>query len=147
MFSQSFPSGSYRLTAIAYAFLINGASADGISIDKVYHPYVQLMEQEVEYRTLYQDEPGHDQHGQQRHKLGIGHAFSDQLFGEIYLTAEDKHGQSMTLESYELELKWQLTEQGEYENDWGLLFELEKEHNESAQEASVKLITLNEWQN
>ena len=121
------------------------ATADGIGIDKVYHPYVQLLEQEIEFRTLYLDDHGKSAHGYQRHKLGFGSAITDSLFGEIYLTVEDLHGESLEPESYELELKWQLTEQGEFSNDWGLLFELEKEHDNPIWEASTTLIALHEW--
>ena len=138
---------SVRLLAISAPILgfTDFATADGIGIDKVYHPYVQLLEQEVEYRALYLDDHGKPEHGYLRHKLGFGSALTEKLFGEIYLTAEDSQGESLELESYELELKWQLTEQGEFNNDWGLLFELEKEHDESIWEASTTLIALHEW--
>ena len=32
------------------------AQADGIVVDKVYHPYVDALEKEMEYRTVIQDE-------------------------------------------------------------------------------------------
>ena len=121
------------------------AHGDGTSIDKVYHPYVQLLEREIEYRTLYEQDSDNRIDGRKRHRLGYGQALSDQWFVELYLTGTDGPGSDLELESYELEVKWQLTEQGEYENDWGLLFELEKEHNDNIWEASSTLIVLHEW--
>ncbi len=119
--------------------------ADGSTIDKVYHPYVQLLEKEIEYRTLYEQDSDDVVDGRNRHRFGYGQTLSDQLFVELYLTGIDEPRANLELESYEVEVKWQLTEQGEYENDWGLLFELEKEHDENIWEASSTLIVLHEW--
>lgn len=121
------------------------ARADGTIIDKVYHPYVQLLEKEIEYRALYEKDSDHDVDGRLRHRLGYGQALSDQFFAELYVTGADEPGGSLDIASYEAELKWQLTEQGEYDNDWGMLFELEKENNDSIWEASTTLIILHEW--
>lgn len=119
--------------------------ADGSNIDIVYDPYVQLLEKEIEFRTLYEQDSKDRIDGSSRYRLGYGEALSDQWFVELYLTATDDSGSNLKLEAYELELKWQITEQGEYENDWGLLFELEKEHNDNIWEASPTLILLHEW--
>ncbi len=119
--------------------------ADGIAIDKVYDPYVQLLEKELEYRSLYEQDSNKAVDGRGRHKIGYGQAVSDQFFVELYLTGVDEPGGNLELESYEVEVKWQLSEQGEYDNDWGLLFELEKEKNENAWEISTTLIAVHEW--
>jgi len=133
------------LWSLLTIFVCFRVHADGSTIDKVYHPYVQLLEKEIEYRTLYEQDSDDRIDGGNRHRLGYGHAVSDQWFAELYFTGMDEPGGDLELESYELELKWQLTEQGEYENDWGLLFELEKEHNDNIWEASSTLIVLHEW--
>ncbi len=118
--------------------------ADGTIIDKVYHPYVQLFEKEIEYRLLYQDDDG-EENDSQRHRLGFGHSLSDRFFAEAYLIGKDSHGTSFELDAVEAELKWQLTEQGEYDNDWGLLFELERKIDDNIWESSTRLIALHEW--
>lgn len=100
--------------------------ADGVTIDKVYDPYVYLLEKEVEVRTLYQNGSGGDVNDGLRYSLAYGQSLSERFFAELYLIVEDKHGESLELEGYEAEFKWQLTEQGEFDNDWGLLFEFEK---------------------
>lgn len=119
--------------------------ADGVSIDKVYTPYVQLLEQEFEYRLLAQKDSNQKVDGQLRHKLGYGQSLSDQFFIEAYLIGNDKKANGFLIKAYELELKWQLTEQGEYDVDWGLLFELEKNRSENNWEAVSTLIALHEW--
>lgn len=132
--------GSNKLKFLTAALLLACAAAlaDGNTIDKVYHPYVQPLEKELEYRARTAD-------GVQSHRLGLGRAFSDQWFAELYLIGAKAEGDSLALEAYELELKWQLTEQGEFNNDWGLLFELEKAHQQDSYEASTTLIGLHEW--
>lgn len=122
----------------------NRAFADGIVIDKVYHPYVDAMEQELEYRALFneQDTP---RTGPQIHKLSLGTSFSDNLFGEFYVVGERSREGNFHTKAYELELKWQLTEQGEYFADWGLLFEYENETDSDIQEFTVGILSEKEW--
>ena len=55
-------------------------------------------------------------------------AINERWFAELYVIGEELEDQSLELEAYEIEAKWQLTEQGEFAYDWGLLFELEKHH-------------------
>ncbi len=121
------------------------ALSDGLTIDKVYHPYVQLLETEIEYQFLHEQNANDEFNGRQRHKLGIGRALSDAFFAELSLIGSDNHGETIAVDAFEVELKWQLTEQGEYDNDWGVLFELEKEKSENSWETSVTLIGLHEW--
>ena len=119
--------------------------ADGNSIDKVYHPYVQLLEKEVEYRVMYDQDSADSDRGRQIHRLGYGQSLTERWFTEFYLIGEKGPDEGFEIEAYEAELKWQLTEQGEFDNDWGLLVEIEKETPESVWEAGLTLITLHEW--
>lgn len=115
----------------------SSVQADGTTIDKVYHPYVQPLEREVEWRMIASE-------SDTLHKLGLGKSFTDKLFAEAYLIAKDE-SDTFSLEAYELEVLMQLTEQGEYSMDWGAIIELEKEHNEEAWEMSSALILEKEW--
>ena len=100
--------------------------ADGFPIDKVYDPYVQPLEREIELRTLIVNDDDAALDGAQRYRLGLGKSFTDRIFVEFYLIgAKGADLDGLEQNGYELELKWQLTEQGEYFADWGLLFELE----------------------
>ena len=131
------------------ALLVGSGSlqADGNSIDKVYNPYVQQLEQELEFRTLWQSTGDRQTAEKQRYKLGYGRSLTDNFFVELYSIATDESGSDFEWEAVELELKWQLSEQGEYDNDWGLLFELEREYEENIWEASTSLLVTHEWQN
>ena len=117
--------------------------ADGIKIDKVYDPYVQLSEREIEMRSNFyhfEDGPNFGSH-----KLGIGYGFAPSWFAEVYAVGVKAYNESLTLEAVELETKWQMTEQGEYGADWGALFELEdKRHTDSFELAST-LITAKDF--
>lgn len=127
------------LTALAPFMSITGW-ADGIVVDKIYHPYVDAMEQELEWRAVYQDQQPEQHDNRQLHRFAYGRAFGERWFGEIYLVGEKSSEQSFDLEAMELEARTQLTEQGEYWADWGLLFELEKEFGRDIWEAGIGII-------
>jgi hypothetical protein len=111
--------------------------ADDLAIDKVYHPYVQPLEQEVEWRMVAAD-------GDHLQRLGIGQSLNDRVFIEGYLLAAEE-GDTFRLEGYELETRVQLTEQGEYAVDWGVLVELEKAHQEDEWELATALLMEKQW--
>jgi hypothetical protein len=56
-------------------------------------------------------------------RAGVGYAWTDRIFTEVYLLTESITHEGETIRGYEVELKWQITEQGEYWADWGLLLE------------------------
>ena len=49
------------------------------------------------------------------------------------------------LQAYEIEARWMLTEQGQYWADWGMLFELEKQHQIDNWEAKVGVLAEKEF--
>jgi hypothetical protein len=114
------------------------AVADGVVVNKVYDPYVQPLETEIEWRFVGQRQDSKPD--VQLHSLGFGRSLSDRWAVEIYAIAQKSLGESLSIDTYELEAKWQLTEQGEFSVDWGLLFELEREIEENAWEASAQLL-------
>ena len=125
--------------------------SDGSFIDKVYHPYVQPHEKEIEWRWNTQKDSGNSdkerlRDNAQTHRLGYGQSFNDRWFGEIYLIGEKSREQEFTLTAVEIEALWQITEQGEYDEDWGMLFELEHERDSDVSEISSALIIEKQWQ-
>jgi hypothetical protein len=114
------------------------ACGDGIVVDRVYDPYVQPLETEIEWRSIVQIDD--DAEDLQRHMLGIGHALSERWAAELYIAGAKASGESIGIDAFELEFKWQLTEQGEYAFDWGLAFELEHETDRRIYEGSVALL-------
>lgn len=134
---------------IATCFLIFQpvVSGDSSFIDKVYHPYVQPHEKELEWRWLYEkdnDEPKQD--NAQTHKLAYGQSINDNWFAEMYLIGEKNRQHDFKLTAVELEALWQITEQGEYDADFGMLFELEHERETDVSEISTALLIEKEWQ-
>ncbi|MEH6590676.1 MAG: hypothetical protein V7746_10485 [Halioglobus sp.] len=120
--------------------------SDGSVIDKVYHPYVEQLEWELEWRMVYQDEnPVTGVERGQSHRLGLGHAFGEYFFAEAYLIGQRSSQESFELEAYEVEALWQLSEQGEFALDYGLLFELEKERNADIWEYATVLLLEKEF--
>ncbi|HSG92521.1 MAG TPA: hypothetical protein VK999_02325, partial [Methylotenera sp.] len=128
--------------AMLSALLLLGSSvmADGSAVDKVYAPYVQPLEKELEWRLI-------DADGEQKQRLGYGQSVTDRLFVEAYLIGEDTADNELRLQSYELEALWQLTEQGEYSFDWGLITEYEWQRDNDDWEVAAGLITSRAWGN
>ncbi|MFC1720204.1 hypothetical protein ACFL00_03585 [Pseudomonadota bacterium] len=135
-------------TVLCSGFLLlhtNPGMAGGVPIDKIYHPYVQPNEQELEWRGVFQDTEVGVADNFQVQRLAYGRSVSDRWFMEFYLTSEASDAESFKLNSYELEAKWQLTEQGEFWADWGLLFELEKKSDIDAWDYSTGILVEKEW--
>ena len=137
--------GSWLLMLGLCVFYQNHAMADGSTIDKIYHPYVQPQERELEFRSIIENNRDSPSGDERVYRLGYGQSFSDRWFGEVYLIGVKNDDQELRLEAYELEALWQITEQGEFFADWGMLFELEKERSEDIMEFSTALLVEKEW--
>jgi len=130
--------GSTTAALILTALLCNTAVADGIVVSKIYDPYVQPLETEIEWRFVAQNSDTDPD--AQKHSIGIGRSLTDRWAVEFYVIATGHSGESLSVDAYELEAQWQLTEQGEYAFDWGLLFELEREVDANAWEVAATLL-------
>lgn len=104
------------LAALAVSPLVN-AGTNG-----VYHPYVNQAEREIEYGLVRRDLGG-DAVNLQR--ASFGYAWTDNLATEFYVLSEFPTHDQARARAVEVEVRWQLTEQGEYASDWGLIFEAE----------------------
>ncbi len=135
-----------RVTAIWLCLLATGiARADGNSIDKVYHPYVYPTETEIEFRSVILRDPDPAIGHRSTHRLGYGKTLTETFFAEFYLIGKITPTDDFDLDAIEVEGKLQLTEQGEYAADWGLLFEFEKGFRNNLNELSTTLITEKEF--
>ncbi|WP_288989056.1 hypothetical protein [uncultured Pseudoalteromonas sp.] len=116
--------------------------ADGIVVDKVYHPYVLPFERELEWRLVsHQTDSGNIL----AQRVGLGGAINDTMALEGYLVGERDDNGDFGLQAYELELRWQLIEQGRLWADWGALFEFEKQHDADAYEATTGFVIEKEF--
>jgi len=120
----------------------NKAQADGVSVDKVYHPYVLPNEREFEWRLMSQQDEeinGLDQ------RIGYGQSVSDYVTLEVYLVGERDQYTDFGLTAYEIEARWMMTDQGKYWADFGMLFEVEKEHKKDNWEVTTGLLMEKEF--
>ena len=114
-------------------------------IDKIYHPYVEAYRSEIEYRMLYKEDGNPLKDDVQIHRLAVGHSFGERFSLEGYAIGENLPGSSFSVNNYELEGKLQLTEQGEYWADWGLLFDVERDTAINRWDALIGLLWEKEW--
>jgi hypothetical protein len=119
--------------------------ADGLVVDKVYHPYVDALETEIEWRSVFQDEQRNFVNPAQVHKFSVGHSVGERNFVELYLTGEKNRASGFRTQAWEIEIKHQLTEQGEYAADWGLLVEYENALHSDMREFKLGLLTEREF--
>ena len=113
------------IVVTTFHLFIPTAVADGVVVDKVYHPYVLPNEREVEWRLLSHKDDSGNSLGQ---RIAFGHALSEKVTVEAYIVGERDKNDDFRMASYEIETRWMITEQGQYWADWGMLFEIEKEH-------------------
>lgn len=115
-------------------------------MNRVYHPYVEQNERELEYGFTARDLSGDSE---LLNRAAVGYAWNDKIFTEIYLLTESITHAGEQVRGYEAELKWQITEQGEYWADWGLLLEAGTAKDISSHEFAAGILwekeLANEW--
>ncbi|MCB1588600.1 MAG: hypothetical protein KDI56_06835 [Xanthomonadales bacterium] len=120
------------------ALLLLGLSGIATAeIRGIYHPYVNQGERELEYQLLWRGDGETPSNLQQ---ISFGYGWTDRFATEIYLLTESVHRQNRRSRGFELEALWQLTEQGEYWADWGLLLEAEADRAGTEREVAVSLL-------
>lgn len=133
----------FIFVSLAFSFCYpSTVNADGVVVDKVYHPYVLPNEREVEWRLLSQQDSANNQLAQ---RFAYGQSLTDTVMLELYLVGERDINNDFDLSSYEVEARWMLTEQGEYWADWGLLFELEREQRDKNWEITSGILVEKEY--
>jgi hypothetical protein len=115
----------------------SAAIADGMVVDKVYHPYVLPNEREFEWRLMSRQTDTNTLIGQ---RIAYGQSLNETVMVEGYLIGEKIETDDFGLQAYEVEIRWMLTEQGELWADWGMLFEVEKQHNSNDWEVTSGFI-------
>jgi len=88
----------------------------------VYHPYVNQAEREIEFGVVRRDVAGREIN---LHRASLGYSWTDDLATEFYVLSEFPTHDGARARAVEVEMVWQLTEQGEYASDWGLILETE----------------------
>jgi len=113
----------------AAILVVLGAGVAGPNVahatHKVYGPNVEYGETEIEYRGHYNFDSEAGEDGEHAHVLFVGRGFTPYWFSEIGLESEKEGNEDLKLEAIEWENRFQLTEQGRYWMDVGLLTELE----------------------
>ena len=119
------------------------ALADGIVVDKVYHPYVVANEREIEWRLLSSQTDTVNRLGQ---RIGFGYSIAEDVAIEAYMIGERDEQGEFDLSAFEFEARWMLSEQGQYWADWGAVFEFERNTLANSYELTSGLITEKEFQ-
>lgn len=116
--------------------------ADGIPVDKVYHPNILANERKFEWRLISRQ---NDNGNLLAQRLAYGQAISENIILEGYIVGERDEVGDFGLQAYELEARWMLSEQGEFWADWGALLEFEKQHADNTFELTTGLLFEKEY--
>lgn len=132
-----------KFLVVALMLLVSSASlADGMVVDKVYHPYVTANEREFEWRFMTSQT---DQNNLLTQRFGYGHAILEDVAMEVYAIGTRDELDNFELSAYEIEARWMLTQQGQYWADWGVVMEFEKQKAQHIYEASLGLLIEKEF--
>lgn len=126
-----------RVLFIILIILSTNVLADGMVVDKVYHPYVLPNEREFEWRLMSRQTDDNSLIGQ---RIAYGQSVGETVMVEGYLIGEKTETEDFGLQAYEVEVRWMMTEQGELWADWGMLFEVEKKHSSNDWEVTTGII-------
>jgi len=109
---------------------------------KVYTPYVEKGEVELEYRGRYEIDDDSNVDGKWVQKVAAGYGATEYWFTEIYLEFEKsgKSGSEAELAGIEWENKFMLTQPGEYWADVGVLTEIVYNTSGGADKGEVKFL-------
>ena len=107
---------------------------------KVYAPYVEKGELELEYRGGYDIDEDSDKDGSWKQKVGIGYGVTNNWFTEVYgeFKKSGVSGSDADLTAIEWENRFLLTEPGQYWADFGLLTEIKYNTTGGADKAELK---------
>lgn len=131
------------LMALTLCFcLVPSSDADNFIVDRVYHPYVLPLEKELEWRfTSRQNDDGN----LLNQRFAYGYSIAEDIMLQGFVVAERDAADNFGFAAFELELTWMLTEQGAQWADWGLLFEIEKLHDQDVWEFRSGVLTEKEF--
>lgn len=122
------------LLALLLALSSGAVSASGLDIERIYDPAVNALEREVELRNLTPTD------ATERWTLGYGGGLAERIALEGYVVVDTDNGERARVRGYEADLRWQLTETGEYPIDWGLLVETGYDRLEQRWEQGVSVL-------
>lgn len=92
---------------------------------KVYSPYIEKGEVEIEYKGYRTFDSDSTKDNTQKNSVSLGYGVTDFWATEIGGAWKKSPGGSTLFDATEWENRFQLTERGEYFVDWGLLVEYE----------------------
>ncbi len=114
------------LTAITFAATtaLAGTAAMAGPL-KVYSPYVERGELELESKGIHENDIDGGDENADAYRFSAGYGFTDFWFSEFAVELEHEGPEALKVESFEFENVFQLTPQGKYGLDFGMLAEIE----------------------
>ena len=113
----------------ALAAALASATTEAGPNDYIRLPTVEYGEKEIDFKTGTQR--NRDGTSESAHSLGLGMGATPWWFTELYAKAKYAPGQTESLDAWEWENRFQLTEPGEYPVLFGWLLELERPRDRS----------------
>jgi high-affinity iron transporter len=141
------PGAMAALILAGLVFAMATGARDAQAGFKVYYPYVEAGELEIEYRPSVTFDGDAAKDDAQKHLLGVGHSLTDWWFVELYgeWEREAGPGEDTDFAAFELENLFQLTNRGENWADFGVLVEYARtDSGSSPDELAVSLLASKE---
>jgi len=112
-------------------------------ITRVYHPEVDPLEKEIEFRTT-RSEDELDKY-RNTYTMGYGQAINEKTFVEGYAIATKSQDDSFDINTFDLEAQYQITETGSRAIDYGVLVEMERKIKLNVSEVTSTLLMEKEF--
>ncbi|MFV2059999.1 MAG: FTR1 family protein [Gammaproteobacteria bacterium] len=122
--------GIVMVAVIVSSVMLNSNTAQ--ASDKIYSPYVEYGEFELEYRGHVTDDKRPEKDNSEKHKVEVVYGFTEYWSAGLLGVWEKKPGSSREFEATAWENVFQITDQGEYWVDVGLYLEYELAKESSA---------------
>jgi high-affinity iron transporter len=131
------------LVAIAFTAMVCLNSGDAHATKKIYKPYVEKGEIELEWKFGHDFDDNNSKDGKEKQKFGVGYGVTDKWFTELYPEIEKEAGDNRDYKMTALEWEniFQLTEKGQYAVDFGVLAAYDQSfENDKASKVEAKLL-------
>lgn len=126
-----------KFVLLACVALLSPSLSYSGPVNRIYSPGVEKGEFELEAIGTRTRDNDKELRGDESTRLGAGYGITSRWFAEVYGEFEKVNGESRELESWEVENRFELTDNNQFWLNTGLLMEVEKIRDEDLKEVTI----------